>query len=140
MDTETTFTGFEDFYKQLDKLAKTLGPEVVEPILKDKADQLGNIIRTSAPQGLTGNLKKGIKVKQMNKRGDNPRSEIVKSSDPVSHLVEFGTSARYQKTTGRYTGIGPAHPFFRPSVDANKSRLYNEMFDEFKKSVESVIE
>jgi phage protein, HK97 gp10 family len=140
MDTETTLTGFDDFYKQLDKLAKTLGPEIVEPILMDKGTQLGNIVRADAPQGKTGNLKKGIKVKQMQKRGDNPKSVIVKSGDPVSHLVEYGTSERYQKTTGRYTGIMSAHPFFRPAVDANEGRLYNELFDELKKSVESVAE
>jgi HK97 gp10 family phage protein len=135
---ETTVIGLDNFYKQLSALAKTLSPEVVEPMLMDKGEKLGDAVRDVAPQGPTGNLKKGVKVKQMDKRGDNPKSVIVKSTSPHDHLVEYGTSERYQKTTGRYTGVMPRHPFFRPAVDANKSKLYQELFDEFQKSVLSV--
>jgi HK97 gp10 family phage protein len=136
--TDTTVIGMENFYKQLAALAKTLSPEVVEPMLMDKGQQLGDAVRDAAPQGITGNLKKGVKVKQMDKRGDNPKSVIVKSSAPHDHLVEFGTSERYQKTTGRRTGVMPRHPFFRPAYDANKARLYKELYNELQKSVLSV--
>lgn len=36
---------------------------------------------------------------------------------PLSHLMEFGTTDRTQKTTGRYTGRMPAQPFLRPAMD-----------------------
>lgn len=36
---------------------------------------------------------------------------------PLSHLLEFGTTDRTQKTTGRFTGRMPAQPFLRPALD-----------------------
>jgi len=140
MDTETTID-FSDFYKQLDKLAKTLGPEIVEPMLKDKADQLADIVQQNAPYA---HVKKGIKVKQMNKRGDNPKSEIVKTTAKDSYWIEYGTSERFRKSgaaTGKeFKDTANGHPFFRPAVDSNQGRLYDELFDELKKSVESICE
>ena len=32
-----------------------------------------------------------------------------------AHLLEFGTQARYQKRTGRYTGVQAPRPFFLPT-------------------------
>lgn len=44
----------------------------------------------------------------------------IGSTSPLARLFEFGTKPRFQKTTGRYTGILPAAPFVRPSFDNNK--------------------
>lgn len=41
----------------------------------------------------------------------------VGSSSPLAHLFERGTGPRFQKTTGRYTGLMPAEPFVRPAFD-----------------------
>lgn len=35
----------------------------------------------------------------------------------LAHLIEFGTAARTQRTTGRFTGRMPANPFLRPLLD-----------------------
>lgn len=35
----------------------------------------------------------------------------------LTHLIEFGTVARTQRTTGRFTGRMPANPFLRPLLD-----------------------
>lgn len=130
--------GMDDLYKKLQELGKSVAPAVVEPMLMKGGKELQSAVRDKAPKGKTGNLRKGIKVKQLDRRGDNPRSVIVKSTAPHDHLIEFGTSERYQKTTGRYTGAGTANPFFRPAVLANRDRIYTEIVDGLRKSVESV--
>jgi HK97 gp10 family phage protein len=133
--------GMNELYKQLNALNKSLSPEVVEPLLMKAGTELKTAILSkidSVVKTKTGNLKKGVKVEQMKRRGDNPRSVIVRPTAPHTYIIEHGTSDRYQKTTGRYTGYGPARPFFRPAVDENKERIYTEIVSEMKKSVESV--
>lgn len=44
----------------------------------------------------------------------------IGSTSPLARLFEFGTKPRFQKTTGRYTGVLPAAPFVRPSFDNNR--------------------
>jgi HK97 gp10 family phage protein len=39
-----------------------------------------------------------------------------------AHLIEFGTGPRYQKS-GKYTGVMPAMPYFRPAWEANKGQM-----------------
>lgn len=131
--------GMDELYKKLNQIAKSLAPEKIEPILLKGAHELQAAVREKAPQGPTGNLKKGVRVFQLPKRGDNPRSAEVQSSAKHSYMIEHGTSQRYQKTTGRYTGVGPAKPFFRPAIDANKERVYNEIVNDLRQSVESVV-
>jgi hypothetical protein len=38
-------------------------------------------------------------------------------------MYEFGTVARIQEKTGRYTGIIEARPFMRPALDQNAGRV-----------------
>lgn len=35
----------------------------------------------------------------------------ARPTSPLAHLLEGGTGPRYQRTTGRYTGIMPAQPY-----------------------------
>lgn len=41
----------------------------------------------------------------------------------VAAWFEFGTSDRYQKTTGRFAGRIQAQPYFYPILRSNKSRI-----------------
>lgn len=41
---------------------------------------------------------------------------------PHAFLIEIGTGPRWQKTTQRYTGHTPAHPFMRPAWESEKNR------------------
>lgn len=129
-----TFTveiqGKAEFEKTLRELAKALPNDKVEPIMLAGAKIIAQDARRRAPVGLTGNLKKAIITKLLRKIGNWPRSAIAavnRKKAPHAHIIEFGTSRRYQKTTGRYTGIGPAKPFFRPAVDVNVQRIYKDI-------------
>jgi len=134
--------GMNELYKQLNALAKAVGAEKVEPMLMKAGTELQSAVIEkidSVVKEKTGTLKKRVKVQQMERRGDNPRSVIVVSKAPHNYIIEHGTSQRYQKTTGRYTGIGPAHPYFRPAIDANKERVYQEIIEGLRKSVEDSV-
>jgi len=54
-------------------------------------------------------------------------------------LVEFGTKARVQKTTGRSTGTMPSIPFMRPAWDSTKSRVIAAIHKELWESMVKVV-
>ena len=123
--------GKEEFERTLLELAKSLPNEKTEPVMMEGAKIVAAAAKANAPQGKTGNLKKGIKAKQLRQISNYPRSAAAVSNSPHDHLVEYGTAPRIQKKTGRYTGSMPAHPFFRPAVDTNRDRVYRQIVDKF---------
>lgn len=140
MSNEVTVSieGIPELQKTLNEMVKVLGPERVEPVLLKGAKTIQGSVKEKAPKGKTGNLIKDIKVKQLPKIGDSPKSAIVKSTSPADHLVEFGTKPRRQKN-GRYTGSMPAKPFFRPAVDANKEPVLRQIAEDLKAQVDEVM-
>ena len=50
-----------------------------------------------------------------------------KPASALVHLIEFGTSERIQKSTGRRTGRMPARPFIRPAIDSSKDDVVRAM-------------
>jgi len=131
--------GMQELYKKLNALAKSMETGRVEAALLRGAEELRDAAREKAPVGPTGNLRDRIKAFQLPKRGDNPRSAECQSSAQHDHFIEFGTSERYQKTTGRYTGSMERKPFFRPAIDENKERVYNEIVSEMRQAVEDSV-
>ncbi len=133
MDTVTVeIEGKKEFEKTLKELAQCLSNAKVEPVLMEGAKIIATAAKAKVPRGPTGNLQRAIKSKFLKQISNYPRSAaavVDRKIAPHAHLIEFGTSARYQKTTGRYTGIGPAKPFFRPAVDSNLSRVYTQIKD-----------
>ena len=120
--------GKKEFEATLRNLVKALPAEKVEPVMLAGAKVIAQDIRRRA----IGNIKKAVVAKLLKKIGNWPRSAMAAINNrkaPEAHLIEFGTSRRYQKTTGRYTGIGPAKPFFRPAVDSNFQRVYRDIRD-----------
>jgi len=130
-DFTVEIIGKEEFHRTLLALAKSLPNEKTEPVMMEGAKIIAAAAKANAPKGPTGNLKKGIKAKFLRQISNFPRSAAAVSNAPHDHLVEYGTAPRRQKTTGRYTGSMPAHPFFRPAVDANKGRVYRQIIDKF---------
>ena len=124
---EVEIMGDEEFRQTLLALAKSLPNEKVEPVLLDGAKVIADDAKRRSPLGKTGKLKKGIKAKYLRQIGAYPKSAAAVSNSPEDHLIEYGTAPRRQRTTGRFTGAGPAHPFFRPAVDANKGRIQEEI-------------
>ncbi len=138
MPDDVEIIGLPELYKQLDEIGKSMSSEQVEDALLVGAMTLQQAVKQAAPRGPTGNLRKDIKVKQLPKRGDAPKSAIVKSLAPHDHLVEFGSKPRFTKS-GKYTGIMPAHPFFRPAVDANREGVFSQIVEDLKKTIDQVV-
>jgi HK97 gp10 family phage protein len=133
MDTFTVeIEGKKEFEQTLRNLVQALPNEKVEPVMMEGAKVIADAARSKAPQGPTGNLKRSIKSKFLKQLGNYPRSAaaaVDRKIAPHAHLIEFGTKPRMQKTTGCYTGIGPARPFFRPAVDSNVAKIYTQIKD-----------
>ena len=120
--------GKDEFEATLRNLVKALPDDKVEPVMLEGAKVIAADVKGRA----IGNIKKAVVAKLLRKIGNWPRSAMAainNKKSPEAHLIEFGTSRRYQKTTGRYTGIGPAKPFFRPAVDTNRESVYRTIRD-----------
>jgi hypothetical protein len=120
--------GKAEFEATLRELVKALPDDKVEPIMLEGATVIAQDVKRRA----IGNIKKAVVARLLKKIGKWPRSAMAAINNkkaPEAHLIEFGTSRRYQKTTGRYTGIGPAKPFFRPAVDTNREPVYRTIRD-----------
>jgi len=141
MDINIEIQGKEAFEKTLLALAKALPNEKVEPVMMEGAKVIAAAARAKAPQGPTGNLKKGVKAKFLRQIGNYPRSAAAAVDRKIArhaHIIEYGTKPRYQKS-GRYTGIGPAIPFFRPAVDTNKGRIQDEVITKLGNLIDSAM-
>jgi HK97 gp10 family phage protein len=148
--------GVKELNKEFDALLKAVSPEKAEPILLDAAEVIRDAARDNAPQGLTGNLKRGIVAKLLRPyQGNSIRSSMAGIDyriAPHAHLVEFGTGPRtpkekkvmYSNLTGIFYGTHaapmPAHPFFRPAWDTQKERITNVIISKLKNNIESAWE
>ncbi len=124
--------GKEEFQRTLLALVRALPNDKVEPVMLDGAKVVARDAKSRAPVGPTGNLKRAVRTRQLRQIGRYPRTAIAavdRKKAPHAHLIEYGTKPRVQKTTGRPTGIGPAIPFFRPAVDTNRVRVYEQIKD-----------
>ncbi len=141
MDINIEVQGKEEFEKILLALAKALPNDKVEPVMMEGAKVIAAAAKAKAPQGHTGNLKKGVKAKFLRQIGNYPRSAaaaVDRKIAPHAYIIEYGTKPRYQKS-GRYTGIGPAIPFFRPAVDTNKGRIQEEVITKLSNLIDSAM-
>lgn len=118
---------FEGVRLALNKFGKlenaVSGPMTEQDALK-KAKVIAEDARSRAPLGPTGNLKRSLVARLLDKRGDNPRVAVAavdRKIAPHSGLVEWGTSKM------------AARPYFRPAVDAHKEGIAKDI----KKRVES---
>ncbi len=138
-EVAVSIEGIDELNETLDKVIKSVGPDVVEPLFMEGAKTIQAAVKAAAPKGPTGNLKKGIKVKHLEKIGNNPRSAMVKSTAPHDHLVEFGTKPRRTKK-GKYTGAMSANPFFRPAVDATLPGVINQITNQLKQKIDQAVQ
>jgi HK97 gp10 family phage protein len=144
--------GIEEIEMNIEKIAQKMDPDVVEQILLRQADMLKDAIVSVAPQGETGNLKKGIVSKVLARRGLIEKKYapamvgINYRIAPHAHLVEFGhqirqrrkgtpgSKALYSKIT-MSTYVQP-HPFFRPVWDLMKDSVRDNIEQEIKSNIE----
>jgi HK97 gp10 family phage protein len=129
MQPTVSFKGVPDLEKQFMKLFHRLDPDEVQPIFLGSAKIISDEIKQRAPRGPTGNLKKACKPKKWKTFGDY-RTIVLAVVDrkiaPHAHLVEYGHAK------------APAHPFFRPAVDAKTNAARSHFIDGITKLVEGV--
>jgi hypothetical protein len=63
--------GLDELNENIKKLIKSVDPDKVEPILLKASDKIAGTIRSLAPVGPTGNLKKSIVSKVLKRRKSN---------------------------------------------------------------------
>lgn len=135
--------GMNELAEQIREITKSMNPDDVEPILLQGATFIADDARRRAPQGPTGNLKRGIYAKTLKRRlssfaHQEPAPAVATTNykiSPHAHLVEYGTDVRkpkkkkvlYNKKTGQFFGVEtaamPARPYFRPAIDSQWSRV-----------------
>jgi HK97 gp10 family phage protein len=129
--------GAAEFHQTMLALAKSLPNDKVEPVMMEGAKVIADAAKANAPQGLTGNLKKGIRAKFLKPISLQPRSAVAVSNARHAYLVEYGSPGRFKKKTGKgvdhprkmgaSSGPMPANPYFRRAVDSNKGRIQNQV-------------
>lgn len=108
-----TWRGLDEALRRVTSLKKSLEPQKVETVLMKAARVVKDEVKTRAPQGPTGRLKKAVKAKKGKRRGRLVTSALAavdRKIAPHADLVERGTRR------------GPAKPYFRPGVDASHQR------------------
>ncbi len=131
--------GFDIVAANIDKVKASIRPEHVETVLLDGAVVIGQTAINNAPTGPTGNLKRGIVAKTLQRRDPNQPAPAIVAVDyriaPHAHLVEFGHFITH-KRRGAATGWVPPHPFFRPAWDAQGETVKNTITESLKNIVE----
>lgn len=125
MKLDFKFEGVGLFNSKCGKLKNSVSGPAMEKASLEKAKVITEDARSRAPLGPTGNLKRSLVAKLLDKRGDNPRVAIAavdRKIAPHSGLVEWGTSKM------------AARPYFRPAVDAHKEGIASNI----KKRIERV--
>lgn len=126
------FTGFDELERELKKMdektrSKTLA-NVTEKAARPIRDKAKSLVKKK-----TGNLKKSIQTKKLNRLGDGVGAAIVgpsrgKDKGNHGHLVEFG----YKHTNGKTI---PASPFMRPAFESEEEAVLKIYEEELKKEL-----
>jgi HK97 gp10 family phage protein len=108
------------------------GAKEIEEAAKHKAPTSGD------PHPLYGSLRDNIRISRVPKRErEHPAELRVHNGDAFWGLfLEYGTSARQQKSTGRETGSMPAQPWLRPALAVSKRSALTKIGERLVKSVE----
>jgi HK97 gp10 family phage protein len=130
--------GLEELKTNILKVMDNMSAKHVEPSVLASVKIVGDEMKRRAPVGPTGNLRKATGAKLMKRRGGTIRSGmagVLRGGGKKGYhawIVEYGTTERTQKTTGRKTGRMPAHPFLRPAADTKMADAYDYLFKRLK--------
>ena len=115
--------GVANLAAKIDLMVKAAERDRVIPIAKESAKMLVDEIKSRAPKGPTGNLKRSPKVKVMKGYPPLVLAAIDRKIAPHAHLLEFGT-----------VKMSP-HPFFRPAIDAKGDAALKHLHDGIGKNI-----
>lgn len=123
--------GIDEIQKKLDKLPEKMQKNVLASGNRAVATQ---VKRRMINNSESTTVKRAATVKQAAFNGMRSRNKwafVVGLRRPFSsltHLLEFGTGPRVQKTTGRSTGSMPAQPFMRPALEEMTPSLVEKIW------------
>jgi hypothetical protein len=117
---EVKVTGLDELQRDLNKLAESISPTELQPILKTEADGFVPKLLPLTPVGPTGNLRRGVQSwsPKINRRHPDAmaRAGVKYKIAPHVHFIEYGTAERFTKS-GASRGYSPARPFIMPLAD-----------------------
>lgn len=113
----TKVLGMKELQQALTQIPTRMQQNVLRSGNRALANEFVKSIRNNS--NLPGTVRKAIRAVQHGsmKQTKGFRVGLRQPFSPLAHLLEFGTTERTQKTTGRYTGRMPAQPFMRPALD-----------------------
>ena len=132
-------SGFEKVEENIAKVIRQLSPEQIEGVLLEGANVIGQAAINLAPIGPTGNLKRSIVAKVLQRNSPGEAAPAITAVDyriaPHAHLIEFGHLIKRGKR-GKSTGFVEPHPFMRPAWDATKDQVAGAIVEEFHSLIE----
>jgi len=177
---EITLKGERELLAQFNEIANLPNTKKVETQLLKAARRLRDKIRSRAPSGPTGNLRKRIVAKRYKIRIRNFPQVYVQAQAPHAFLVEYGTAGprtatdKLFRTTRTKSPVGdlgvskkspgsakeaggywtfyldgqfyrvksiskmPANPFFHPTVDTEKDRVYDDIYENVWEKIKEI--
>jgi hypothetical protein len=110
-----------ELIRELTIAPKAIRDEGME-IIREEVEGGAQEIRSAYPEGPTGRMRRGVKT-------EFPSSTIlvgvIRSTDPASHLWEFGTQQRSYQGANR--GSVRPHPTTVPIARARRRRIHERL-------------
>jgi hypothetical protein len=120
-----TWIGMDELKKALLRLPVDL-TALAQVVVVEAAEGAAAEIKNAYPEGETGNLKKGVRVRSI--RGGSPHTVIrqVRSGAPHAALFEVGTQTRQTKL-GYNRGFMPGANIFIPVVMRRRRDMVEDL-------------
>ncbi len=143
-----TLQGEEEFHAAVKRLVKSVKPDKIEPVIFRAASITTRASKKLAPpkpgRKGTGNLKKAIRTKRLQRRFGKPApaiSAVDRKKAPHAHLVSEGTGERIGKQghrpyRGKRFGRMPANPFHATAWDMTRGKVLGYIEKNVKKLIE----
>jgi HK97 gp10 family phage protein len=127
--SEVVVKGLDDLKALLDTVTPKIQRNIMRSALRAGAKVIAAEAKSIAPRGATGSLQKSISVSTRAAGGKITAN--ARATDPVAHLVEYGTKAHLIRARNGFLTIGgygfgkvvehpgaKPRPFMRPALDA----------------------
>jgi len=126
----------DEVTRALDQLDKRDSAKAVKTALRAAGKFLKPKVKTAAPKGPTGNLRRkvGYRVKR-SKTANADYYAVVTSFSRHRHLVIDGTGPRFTKS-GAFRGRMPSNPFVTRVADANEDAALRVAIDELSRQLD----
>ena len=112
MSVRVTWDGFDAFRKALRDAPESVRAQA-DAVIRDTADVVARDVRSSYPQGQTGNLKRGVTVEHNSYRFGSVG--VVRSRAQHASIFEHGTKTR-ATGTGANRGAMPRPPSVQQAI------------------------